>query len=291
MTSVPQDLSETHVLDFEALEGRLPAMASAYQSADPFPHVVINEFLDPAAAERAGKEFPAYDSGRWNTHRHVNELKSNDTDPDGWGPTLQAILADLNSARFVSFVSKLTGIEELLADPSLEGGGLHQSARGGFLNVHADFTVHPLKREWRRRVNLLLYFNDEWKPEYGGDLELWATDMSHRVQTVPPVANRAVIFTTNVDSYHGHPEPLACPPDMARRSLALYYFVLEPDAYVRSTEYRARPGDGAHGVLIYADKMALRAFDWSKRHLGVSDEAAVKLMDFVHHFGRKKSED
>jgi hypothetical protein len=77
---------------------------------------------------------------------------------------------------------------------------------------------------------------------------------------------------------------------MARRSLALYYFVLEPDAYVRSTEYRARPGDGAHGVLIYADKMALRAFDWSKRHLGVSDETAIKAMNFANRFRRKKPE-
>jgi hypothetical protein len=289
VTAVPHDLSETHVLDFESLEARVGTLGESYRSAKPFPHIVLEELLDRDVAQRAADEFPAVDSERWNTHRHVNELKSNDTEPEGWGPTLQAVLADLNSQRFVHFLSELTGIPDLLPDPSLEGGGLHQSARGGFLNVHADFTVHPIQRDWRRRVNILVYFNDEWKPEYGGDLELWATDMSRCEKTVAPLVNRSVIFTTNTDSYHGHPEPLACPPGMARRSLALYYFVIEPDAYVRSTEYRARPGDGARGALIYADKMALRGFDWAKRHLGVSDETALKVMDFVNRFRRKPS--
>jgi hypothetical protein len=167
----------------------------------------------------------------------------------------------------------------LFADPTLDGGGLHQSTTGGFLNIHADFTVHPHHHNWRRRVNLLLYFNEEWQPEYGGNLELWSTDMKQCQMSIAPVSNRAVIFTTDIDSFHGHPEPLRCPAGVNRQSLALYYFTLEQHPFIRSTEYRARPDDGLRGVLIYADKQLLRAYDWAKRHLGISDKTAFKILE------------
>jgi hypothetical protein len=32
------------------------------------------------------------------------------------------------------------------------------------------------------------------------------------------------MFSTTDYSYHGHPDPLSCPPDRSRRSLALYYY-------------------------------------------------------------------
>ena len=153
---------------------------------------------------------------------------------------------------------------------SLEGGGLHQSSTGGFLNIHADYTVHPHERSWQRRANLILYLNDDWHPEYGGDLELWSADMKQCVEKVAPIANRAIIFTTDVDSFHGHPEPMRCPEGAARRSLALYYFSVEEDPLVRSTEYRSRPGDGTHAIMIFVDTQLLRVDDWSKRRLGLS---------------------
>ena len=209
---------------------------------------------------------------RWNNYLHVNERKFSNTDPETWGPTLKQILQDLNSPRFVRYVGSLLGEDDLIADPSLEGGGLHQSTRGGFLNIHADFTVHPHHRNWQRRANLILYLNEEWEASYGGDLELWSTDMKECVQKVSPVANRAVIFTTDATSFHGHPEPMQCPEGVARRSLALYYYSVQDNPLVRSTEYRSRPGDGARGILIFADKHLLRTYDWAKRHLGLSDQ-------------------
>ena len=171
--------------------------------------------------------------------------------------------------------------------PRLEGGGLHQSGTGGFLNIHADFTVHPHNRSWQRRANLLLYLNDDWKPEYGGDLELWSADMKHCEGKVSPVLNRVLIFTTDPTSFHGHPEPMRCPEDVARRSLALYYFSPEVDPLVRSTEYRSRPGDGLHSVLIYADKQVLRAYDWAKRRLGLSDQVASRALAFRDRLRRR----
>ena len=275
------------VLDIGHLERDIDHLHSIYESAVPFPHIVMDEFLEPWAAKAAMEEFPPLDPDQWNNYLHTNERKFSNTDPETWGPALRAILNELNSPRFVKFVSDLIGVPGLMADPSLEGGGLHQSTRGGFLNVHSDFTVHPHHRKWERRANLLLYLNDEWKPEYGGDLELWSADMKKCVDRVSPVANRVLIFTTGVHSFHGHPEPMRCPEGTARRSLALYYFSIEEDPLVRSTEYRARPGDGAHSIMIYADTKMLRVYDWMKRHLGVADQAAGKILAFRDRLWRR----
>jgi hypothetical protein len=275
------------VLDLDELEGKVDRLHAEYQGATPYPHIVIDDFLRPEAVKAAMAEFPPFDPERWNNYLHVNERKFANTEPESWGPTLQRILEVLNSPRFVQFVGQLLEVEDLVPDPSLEGGGLHQSSKGGFLNIHADFTVHPHRRSWQRRANIILYLNEDWKPEYGGDLELWSTDMKTCVEKISPVANRAVIFTTDATSFHGHPEPMRCPENVARRSLALYYFSAEVDPVVRSTEYRARPGDGAHAILILADKHMLRAYDWMKRRLGISDQLASKVLGYRDRMRRR----
>jgi Rps23 Pro-64 3,4-dihydroxylase Tpa1-like proline 4-hydroxylase len=275
------------VLDFERLERDVEGMRHRYQSAQPFPHIVIDDFLEQDAAKAAIAEFPPLQPEKWNNYIHINERKFSNTDPSAWGPTLQRTLQELNSPRFVKFVGTLLGEDELIADPSLEGGGLHQSVQGGFLNIHADFTVHPRHRNWQRRANLILYLNEHWPSEYGGDIELWSTDMTRCVRRIEPIANRALIFSTDANSFHGHPDRLRCPEDTARRSLALYYFSVEEDPMVRSTEYRSRPGDGPRAVLIYADKQILRAYDWAKRRLGLSDQTANTLFRFKDRLRRR----
>jgi 2-oxoglutarate-Fe(II)-dependent oxygenase superfamily protein len=283
--------SETEVplplFDMDQLESNVERLHLEYAAAAPYPHIVFDDFLEPSAITAAIAEFPPLDPERWTNYLHVNERKFSNTDPSTWGPTLQRILEELNSPRFVQFIGNLLGVDDLIADPSLEGGGLHQSSRGGFLNIHSDFTVHPHNRTWQRRANLLLYFNEDWEPEYGGDLELWSADMKECVEKVSPIANRVLIFTTDATSFHGHPEPMRCPEDRARRSLALYYFTVEEDPVVRSTDYRPRPGDGIRGVLIYADKQMLRAYDWAKRRLGISDHLASKLLSYRDRVRRK----
>jgi hypothetical protein len=276
------------VVDLARLEADLDELSSRYSSADPYPHIVFDDFLAPTALKGAIDEFPPLVPETWNNYIHANERKFSNTDPSTWGPTLQQILDVLNSERFVAFVGHLIGVENLLPDPTLEGGGLHQSTTGGFLNVHADFTVHPHNRKLQRRANILLYLNPEWKPEYGGDLEIWSKDMKECVEKVSPVANRVLIFSTEQDSFHGHPDPMSCPEGMARRSLALYYFSLEDDPLVRSTEYRARPDDGGfHAIVIWTDKQILRSYDFAKRKLGLSDAFAQRVLAFTDRFRRK----
>ncbi len=296
MTSEPMDVSPVDhaevlapedVLDLDRLEHRLDQLRPAYRTAKPFPHIVMDDFLEPGIAEAAMKEFPPLNHDQWTNYLHANERKFSNTDPATWGPTLRAILEVFNSRRFVDFVSSLIGVDDLIPDPSLEGGGLHQSGTGGFLNMHADFTVHPHNRRWQRRANILLYLNDDWQSEYGGDLELWNADMTECVERVAPIANRVLIFSTDATSFHGHPEPMRCPEGVARRSLALYYFSVEEDPLVRSTEYRARPGDGAHSIVIYADKQMLRIYDWTKRKLGISDQTASKILGYRDRLRRR----
>jgi hypothetical protein len=277
------------VLDIDRLEKEIDRLREAYQAASPYPHIVLDDFLEPPVAQAAMAEFPSVNPEQWTNYIHVNERKFSNTDASTWGPTLQCVLEELNSPRFVQFVGKLLGVDDLIADPSLEGGGLHQSATGGFLNIHADYTVHPHNRNWLRRANILLYLNEDWKPEYGGALELWSADMKECVEKILPVANRVVIFTTSATAFHGHPVPMRCPEGVTRRSLALYYFSVEEEPMVRSTTYRSRPGDGAHSIAIFADTQVLRAYDWAKRRLGLSDDVASKVLGYRDRLKRKSS--
>jgi hypothetical protein len=275
------------VLDMERLEQLVPQLHQRYVSARPFPHIVLDHFLPSDVARRAIKAFPRLDTRRWNNYVHANEQKFSNTQSSTWDPTLQSIAEELASPRFVRFLGDLTGVDDLFADESMERGGLHQSIAGGFLNIHADFTVHPSHRNWRRRVNLLLYLNDEWPAEYGGELELWSTDMKRCEKRIAPLGNRVVIFNTEADSFHGHPDPLRCPPGTARQSMALYYFTRERNPLVRSTEYRARPGDGARAFSIYLDKQAVRSYERVRRWFGLSDDAASRLLRRLRRFRRR----
>ena len=260
--------------------------AAAYQQADPYPHAQFDNFLEDWAARQAMEAFPAVKDDGWIHYIHVNEKKHGLNKMDLIPDFLQEVIRELNSDEFVAALSKLTGIEGLKADPSLEGGGLHQSQRNGYLNIHADFTVHPHKRNWRRRVNLLVYLNEGWQPEYKGDLELWTRDMKECRQKISPVFNRVVIFNTDEDSYHGLPEPIQCPEGMTRKSIALYYFTEEKTTpKKRATNYRARPGDGIKSFFIWLDKQLIWAYNTLKGWLGINDDFVSKVLNL---FNRKK---
>jgi len=258
----------------------------AYLTAKPYPHIVIDNFLEEWAAQKALHEFPKVADAGWIHYLHVNEKKHGLNKIDLVPPFLQKIIKELNSDAFVSFLSELTGIDNLQADDMLEGGGLHQTCRNGFLNVHADFTVHPHKRLWRRRVNLLIYLNENWMESYKGDLELWSRDMSKCEQKIAPLFNRCVVFNTDEDSFHGLPEPIQCPEDQTRKSIALYYFTIEESKPLKkATNYRARPGDGIKGVFIWLDKQLIALYNGLKGSLGINDDFVSSILNW---FNRKK---
>lgn len=283
---ITMQVTQSRVLDMDKWAELARDTAVVYQGADPYPYTQFDNFLEPDAARQAMEAFPQVGGEGWIHYLHVNEKKHGLNKMDRIPGFLQEVIRVLNSEAFIQHLERLTGIPHLLPDPSLEGGGLHQSQRGGYLNVHADFTVHPHKRNWRRRVNVLVYLNENWLPEYGGDLELWSRDMKACKQKISPVFNRCVVFNTDEDSYHGLPEPIQCPDTMSRKSIALYYFTEEADTPVkRATNYRARPEDGARSILIYLDKQLVNLYTMLKGWLGINDDVVSKILKI---FNRKR---
>ena len=236
-------------LDRQALLALGAARHESYDSADPFPHTVFDDFLPPSVLEEVLAEFPAPGEGSWLTFDSGTERKLASPDESSMGPATRHLLAQLNSATAIDFLEALTGIHGLVPDPHYFGGGMHQIEPGGFLEVHADFNLHP-RTKLERRLNLLIYLNEDWSPDYGGALELWDRDMQSCRASVAPIFNRCVVFSTTSTSYHGHPHPLACPPGRTRKSLALYYYSRsEAPVQPHNTLWLDRSGDQPAGLL------------------------------------------
>lgn len=219
------------------------SLHAGYGRAEPFPHVVIDELIDadklrallPGFPDVTGRRFFDRDQERFKYQIGPEEIEH---------AGLRGLLAELNRPAFLAFLEALTGIEGLVADPDYLGGGLHETRAGGHLSIHADFNLHEGLR-LERRLNLLLYLNDDWQEAWGGHLELWDREMKACTVRVAPRLGTAVIFNTDADSFHGHPDPLACPPDRARRSIAAYYYT-QPrrKSAGRSTRFQIRPNSG-----------------------------------------------
>lgn len=273
------------IFDFSAWDEKLPELAAEYRNAAPFPHIALDNFLLPDVAKSAMNDFKNMD---WQLFKHVNENKSGNRNRH-FPSKLDPVMKMLNSEPFLQFLNKLTGIDDLIADHDFGSGGIHRSTRGGFLNIHADFTVHPYRTDWHRRINVLIYLNENWEEEWGGYLELWKTDMSACARKVAPIFNRCVIFNTDYDSYHGHPEPMQSPEGLWRQSIAMYYYT-KADESTRAvaTDYRARPKDSSlKGFFIYLDKKALSVFHKTKTLFGANDTLVTNIFGFFNRNSKK----
>jgi len=227
----------------------------AYSSNVPFPHIVIDDFFDSRTL--GGVLFEVNTIDRSQRYAKFLDRKTDHNKfayfPEVVGPETSRLVNFLNSGPFLSYMENLTGIDNLIADPSYFGGGLHWIENGGFLEVHADFN-HLKKYNLERRINLLLYLNENWKDEYNGQLELWDRKSMTKAKSVSPIFNRCVVFSTTKESLHGHPAPLATPPGIARRSLALYYYTNTWDQAVQAHTtlyYISRP----HKVRLRVSRM------------------------------------
>lgn len=232
----------SYVFDVDRLRATLAADAARFAAADPFPHIVFDDFLRDANARELAAVFPGPDDAvAWDLFGAQGyEVKRGSGREERFPPALRHALHDLNSGPFVRYLEELSGIDHLLPDPHMAGGGLHLSRQGDHLGIHADFNWHE-KLQAHRRLNLLVYLTPQpWQENWGGALELWKTDASERVAIVPPVFNRAVLFTTRSDTFHGHPVPWAAPAGIYRQSIALYYYT------TCRPESEQRP---AHGTL------------------------------------------
>lgn len=193
-----------------------------FQWNKPFPHIVINGFLEKGVCEEIVDGFPSVMQDRGRSNRGVAKGKAHAPQMDMMTEVQRAFFEAVHSGKFLDFLSRITGIERLYGDPQLQGGGLHESVNGGFLKVHADFN-RGLKNK-HRALNMMLYLNPVWKEEWGGCLELWDKDCDERVKSILPLNNRMVLFRTSENSWHGHPRPLNVPEGVTRKSLAVYYY-------------------------------------------------------------------
>lgn len=280
------NLQQTKIVEYDRWNNQLASISKQYQQAHPYAHIVIDNFLDPVRLEQCIKEFDQLNEAEgWINYVHYNEKKRGLNKFDLLPDTIKSTINELNSPQFLEFLSTLTGIKGLIKDDHLEGGGVHQSRVGGYLNIHADFTVHPHHRHWQRRVNVLVYLNKGWQDDWGGQLELWDKQMKACEKKISPVFNRCVIFNTDHDSYHGHPEPMTCPEEAFRRSIALYYYTNEKKPLRRATHYMARPGEGSKKLMVKLDNMMVAVYTELKGLLGANDKVVSSVLRF---FSRKK---
>lgn len=233
-----------------------------FDRAAPFRHVVVDNFFKPEIADFLYKEFPAYNSDVWNAH--YNNPLENKKACDHWTkfpPTTYKVFNYLCSNKFKHVVEYLTGHPEVQPDIGLHGGGLHAHARSGKLNIHLDYSIHP-KLDLERHYNLIVYLTPNWDTAWGGGLELWSHDAETNspkecITTVENKFNRAVLFDTTQNSWHGLPAELNCPDNEIRRSLAMYY-VTEPtkDAPLRPRAKYAPYGEQSQDqqVLDFIEK-------------------------------------
>lgn len=195
--------------------------------ASPFPHFVCEQALPVDCIRAINTQWPAAADPRWFHEDKDYARKSAIMFPKRLPEAPQALAEILYSEKYVSKLGKMVGIDALLPDPWFTegppvprcGGGLHEIGPGGLLKMHVDFDAHPTGL--MRVINLLIYLNEDWDEAWGGKLELHSRE---HCASYAPLAGTAVLFLTNGNTWHGHPEPLQCPQGRARRSLALYYY-------------------------------------------------------------------
>lgn len=218
------------------------SLAADYQAGSPYHYTSVDDFLPLSILERVRAEvlaLPDQDP----EHMSGNEKLKTSYNPDRLPPYTRSLFQALNSRPFIQFLERMSGIKGLIPDPYFMGGGIHRINTTGFLDIHADFNHHQVMNV-ERRLNVLIYLNPDWKPEYGGSFEIWTDDMSAKVEGFAPVMNRMCCFSTGNDTMHGNPEPVNHPDGDPRLSIALYYYTAtwEDGRTAQSTVFKRRPG-------------------------------------------------
>lgn len=226
-------------------EKELSILHKKYSQNSPFPHIILDEVCHRYYLEYILNQFPTPDQMRWKYDNALEKKLALDQ-MDQFPPLIRTLIREMMEQPFIRFLEGLTGIRGLIPDPSLNGGGIHQITQGGKLDVHADYNYHPVTK-LDRRLNVLLYLNQNWDSNWKGSLELWNQTMTQCETQISPKFNRMVIFSTTDKAYHGHPDPLECPPSVTRKSIALYYYTngrpKEEISPPHSTLFQRRPQD------------------------------------------------
>lgn len=232
--------------------GALPEFGpETFRTRLPFPHVVIDNFLDEVDALQIAQDFPAGDDECWKP-AGWGQLKFDATerahkqscsDAKHFPESINAFFNDVHSQRFLAWLLERTGSTHYITDPFLNGGGMHSTGRSGRLMVHADMSRHS-SFNWRvcQTINIIYFANAHWESEWNGNLELWDRKAQRKRVEVEPRFNRAVIFDTSSTSFHGMPVPLECPQSVRRNTLAVYLYEIDRpvDEFYRGPRRRTK---------------------------------------------------
>ena len=239
------------------------ALKQHMATVEPFPHFCIDNFLNGDFAEEVYQSFPSFQEAQQlgKEFSALNEKKKVQvTDSSKFPPAIKKLNDLLASKEYVDMWADITGIPNLLADAELAGGGIHETNTGGHLDVHVDFNFMEGK-QYHRRLNILIYFNKDWKEEYGGYLDTWDKGVKQRYGYFEPKFNRACGFVTSEISFHGV-TPITCPEGVTRKSFATYYYTKEaPDGWdgkSHSTVFRARPDEWVKGNILMPSENTVR---------------------------------
>lgn len=225
----------------------IETLAADFKSAGPFQHIIIDNFLNQEMADQIINDLENDNFDKWDKRDQEQiqiKWRSDWKDDSDVPVTTLSLIHFLNSGTFLRWLSKVTGIDGIIPDPYLTGGGFNQINPGGTLAVHADGNWHDLMGV-HRRLNVIVYLNRDWEDDWGGHFELWSKTQDNIpkecVKKVRPDFNRMIVFRTDDFSFHGHPTPLKCPEDRSRRSLILYYYTnTRPVDEVQSLDYKHR---------------------------------------------------
>lgn len=261
----------------------LENLKKEYTENNNFKFVVIDNFLKNQFVKKIAQEHKEISEEYWIKYNHFNEKKMGLEKISLMGKTTKILVQELSSKLFLQWLSELSGFNNLISDPDLDGGGLHKINKGGYLNIHTDYQSHTKKKNWKRKINLLLYLTPEYKDNWGGNLEFRDYRDKSLIKSITPKFNRCVIFSTDKKSFHGHPLPLECPENSARRSLALYYFQKEEkDLPLKPTLYTSIPSDNIiKKILIKLDVYAVYFYSLMKRYSNLDNH---KFNKFISRF-------
>lgn len=259
------------MINFNKLYENKEALRIQYLTAEPFPNLVIKEICDSEKIEQLYSQIPELKAKSRDLMFAKNKFeKSNYVELGSLFLELQSDLKSKKMNDFLSFISS----KEVFVDPKNHGGGLHQGRGNSFLDMHLDYNYHPINKNWWREMNLLLYLNKDWLPEYGGHLEL--VDLrTDKMKKCDVQFNTLIIQKCDDYTLHGY-KPTNFPEGVNRTSIATYAF----SKHVRQI-YKPRTTDW------FPDKKSDGAF---KKFLGRNMHKVIAIKSKIFGSGTSKNQ-
>ncbi|MDC1174155.1 2OG-Fe(II) oxygenase [Bacteriovoracaceae bacterium] len=275
------------VIDLNKYKDNIELDREKFVSCDPYPCVILDDFLDEEAVAGVDKEILELSNKKTSAAEkvfhpfiHINAKVWGTVRKQGFTKKMENIVSSLQTPSFLEYLENLTGVRNLIADKELKTGGYVIHKEGGCVNLHVDHRAHPYEKTWSRKVLLLLYFNENYQDEYNGHLELWDPKAKEQKLKVAPHFNRCVIQTIEDGYVHGLPEVMNFPEGDCRKALVLWYYVDEgKEVPLEVTKYYSRPQDSLFKkFFIHAENFLLYFHYVYKRLFNMDDTAYIRFL-------------